>query len=181
MRKRRSIVPAALITLIIVALFTARNAAGCLISSTEQPTRSPVWKVAKLQAKVHHLQRQVRQPLTTVSRDIRLVPKSERAGKLRYWLRQRARIRHYHATVPEYPWGVLSECESNRRWSYNGRSGFDGGIQFHPGTWSSFKLPGYPRFAWQASPRMQVLAGERVLAAQGWRAWPACSLHLGFR
>lgn len=184
MLKPRSIVPAVLIVLIIVALFTARNAVGCLISSTEQPTRSTVWKVEKLQAKVHHLQRQVRQPLTRVSRDIRLVPPSKRAGKLRYWLRQRARIRHYHATVPEYPWGRLAECESNRRWQYDGRSGFDGGLQFHPGTWTAFKPKGYPlypRYAHQASPRMQVLAAERVLEVQGWRAWPACSLHLGFR
>lgn len=179
--RRRSIVPAALLTLIIVALFTARNAAGCLISSTEQPTRSTVWKVEKLQAKVHHLQRQVRQPLTRVSRNIRLVPPNKRAGKLNFWLRQRARIRHYHATVPEYPWGVLSECESNRRWAYNGTSNYDGGIQFHPGTWSSFKMDRYPRFAWQASPRMQVLVGKRVLASQGWGAWPACSRALGLR
>jgi len=178
--KRRAIIPAVLMILIIVALFTARDAAGCLIPA-ERPGKSQAWKVKRLQAKTHHLQRLVQRPLTRVTRDIRLVSPNKRAGKLAYWRRQVARIRHYHATVPEYPWGVLSACESNRRWSYNGSSGFDGGIQFHPGTWSSFKLAGYPRYAWQASPRMQVLAGGRVLASQGWGAWPACSRALGLR
>jgi hypothetical protein len=179
---KRAVIPAALISLIIVVLFAARDSSGCLIPDTsERPTRSHIWKVERLQDKTHRLQHQVRLPLTRITRDIRLVYPNKRAGKLAYWRRQVARIRRYHATVPEYPWGVLSECESNRRWPYDGNSGFDGGIQFHPGTWSSFKLAGYPRFAWQASPRMQVLVGVRVLASQGWRAWPACSRALGFR
>ena len=182
MFKRRSIVPAALTILIVVALFTARDATGCLIPATaERPIVSQAGKVKRLQAKTHHLQRLVQRPLTRVTRDIRLVPPNKRAGKLNYWRRQVARIRRHHATVPEWPWGKLAGCESGRRWSYNGSSNYDGGIQFHPGTWSSFKLPGYPRYAWQASPRMQVLAGERVLASQGWGAWPACSRALGLR
>ena len=182
MRKRRSIVPAALITLIIVALLAARDATGCLIpAGAERPIKSQAWKVGKIQSKTHHLQRLASRPQTRVSRDIRLVPPRKRGGKLAYWRNQLARIRRHHATVPEWPWRRLAECESGRHWSYNGSSGYDGGIQFHPGTWSSFKLARYPRFAWQASPRMQVLVGRRVLASQGWGAWPACSRALGLR
>jgi hypothetical protein len=147
----------------------------------ERTGKSQAWKIERLQAKTHRLQGLVRQPRTRISRAVQTIPPRKRAGKLAYWRRELDRIRRYHATVPGHPWGRIAGCESNRRWAYNGSSGFDGGIQFHPETWSSFKLTGYPRYAWQASPRMQVMVGERVLATQGWRAWPACSLRLGLR
>lgn len=83
--------------------------------------------------------------------------------------------------VVPYPWSAVAECESDSTWGYNGSSGFDGGLQFHPGTWSGYKLAGYPAFAYQASPYQQVQVAERVLADQGWGAWPACSRKLGLR
>lgn len=78
-------------------------------------------------------------------------------------------------------WAALASCESGQNWSYNGGSGFDGGLQFHPGTWSAYRLPGYPAYAYQASAAQQVAVAERVLATQGWSAWPACSAKLGLR
>jgi hypothetical protein len=33
----------------------------------------------------------------------------------------------------------------------------------------------------QASRTQQIAVAERVLAAQGWKAWPACSRKLGLR
>lgn len=91
--------------------------------------------------------------------------------------------------VPNWPWYQLARCEhgiygSDRRepaWSYDGRSGFDGGYQFTPGTWSSSKPSGYPRYAHQATPWQQTVVARRVLAAQGWGAWPTCSRKLGLR
>lgn len=85
------------------------------------------------------------------------------------------------SVVPEWPWGKLAACESGRRWDYNGSSGFDGGLQFHPGTWSGYRPRGYPEFAYQATARQQVVVAELVLADQGWNAWPACSSKLGLR
>jgi len=82
--------------------------------------------------------------------------------------------------IPWY-WVAVGSCESGLRWDYNGSSGFDGAIQFHPGTWSAYRLPSYPAFAWQASPFQQLVVGELVLARQGWRAWPACSRKVGLR
>jgi hypothetical protein len=76
-------------------------------------------------------------------------------------------------------WDRLAQCESGGNWSYDGPSGFDGGLQFHPGTWSAYRLPGYPAFAYQASREQQIAVAERVLASQGWGAWPACSAALG--
>lgn len=82
--------------------------------------------------------------------------------------------------IPAY-WVRIASCESGVAWGYNGKSGFDGALQFHPTTWRAYRLPSYPQFAYQASPFQQLVVGELVLAAQGWGAWPACSRKLGLR
>lgn len=82
--------------------------------------------------------------------------------------------------IPE-PWASLAHCESTGRWAYNGPSGFDGGLQFHPRTWTAFRPEGLPAYAHQATPAQQIQVAERVLDAQGWGAWPSCSRKLGLR
>lgn len=82
---------------------------------------------------------------------------------------------------PGSVWARLAECESGGNWDYNGSDIFDGGLQFHPGTWSSYRFRSYPRYAWRATPIQQIRVAKRVLAAQGWDAWPACSSALGLR
>lgn len=82
------------------------------------------------------------------------------------------------ASVPDV-WEKLAHCESTSRWDYNGSSGFDGGLQFLPGTWTAFKPDSYPAYAWQATKAQQVAVAERVLDAQGWNAWPTCARKLG--
>lgn len=76
-------------------------------------------------------------------------------------------------------WDRLAACESGGRWNYNGPSGFDGGLQFLPSTWTAYKPSGYPTYAWQASKEQQIEVASRVQASQGWKAWPACSAKLG--
>ncbi len=76
-------------------------------------------------------------------------------------------------------WYDLAQCESGGRWDYNGSSGFDGGLQFHPGTWRSYKPSGYPEYAYQASPSQQIVVGQAVQRSQGWNAWPSCARKLG--
>lgn len=83
-------------------------------------------------------------------------------------------------------WDVLAECESNGEWGYGPHSNwgsgiFEGGLQFHPDTWDAFKPAGYPEAAYQASRGQQILVAEKVLDAQGLRAWPACTRKLGWR
>lgn len=78
-------------------------------------------------------------------------------------------------------WDRVAQCESGQTWNYNGRSGYDGGLQFHPSTWRGFGGRDFAEFAYQASREEQIIVAERVLDSQGWRAWPACSRKLGLR
>ena len=89
-------------------------------------------------------------------------------------------------------WDRVADCESG---SWTGDGGFvdgsanwsataglfEGGLQFHPDTWDGFKDPGMPGAAYEASRAQQIAVAERVLDAQGWRAWPVCSRKLGLR
>jgi len=76
-------------------------------------------------------------------------------------------------------WDRLAYCESHGDWHIDAYH--DGGLQFAPGTWSAYKLRGYPAYAYQASREQQIAVAERVQQAQGWRAWPTCSKLLGLR
>jgi hypothetical protein len=84
--------------------------------------------------------------------------------------------------VPEV-WRSLAMCESGMsgspRWDYNGSSGFDGGIQFLPQTWTAFKPDSFPRYAFQATPYEQITVGKLVAEVQGAGAWPSCTSSLG--
>jgi resuscitation-promoting factor RpfA len=73
-------------------------------------------------------------------------------------------------------WDKLAQCESTGNWSINTGNGFSGGLQFTPSTWRAFGGTGA---AHHASREEQIVVAERVLAKQGWGAWPACSRKLG--
>ncbi|GAB2754277.1 transglycosylase family protein [Sinomonas soli] len=73
-------------------------------------------------------------------------------------------------------WDALAQCESGGNWSINTGNGFSGGLQFTPSTWAAYGGTGSPT---TASRSQQIAVAERVLAGQGWGAWPACSAKLG--
>ena len=75
-------------------------------------------------------------------------------------------------------WDKLAQCESTGNWSINTGNGFSGGLQFTKSTWRAFGGEGA---AHNASREEQIIVAERVLAQQGWGAWPACSRKLGLR
>lgn len=75
-------------------------------------------------------------------------------------------------------WDRLAQCESTGNWGINTGNGFSGGLQFTPGTWRAFGGNG---LAHHASREQQIAVAERVLAKQGWGAWPACSRKLGLK
>jgi hypothetical protein len=75
-------------------------------------------------------------------------------------------------------WDRVAECESGGRWNTNTGNGFLGGLQFTPGTWRAYGGVGSPA---SASREAQIAVAERVLAGQGWAAWPSCSRQLGLR
>lgn len=83
-------------------------------------------------------------------------------------------------------WDALAQCEANGQWDYGPHSNwgsrlYHGGLQFHPNTWANYRDDTMPRYAYQATREQQIVVGERVLAAQGWGAWPSCSRALNFR
>jgi LysM repeat protein len=75
-------------------------------------------------------------------------------------------------------WDRLAQCESGGNWSISTGNGYSGGLQFAPGTWSA---NGGSGSAHNASRTEQIRVAQRVLASQGWGAWPACSARLGLR
>jgi resuscitation-promoting factor RpfA len=83
--------------------------------------------------------------------------------------------------APDSTWDKLAQCESGGRWNINTGNGFYGGLQFTPSTWRGFGGKEFAAMAHQASRDEQIVVAERVLAKQGWNAWPACSRKLGIR
>ena len=73
-------------------------------------------------------------------------------------------------------WEKLAQCESGGNWSINTGNGFYGGLQFTQQSWNGVGMSGSPH---TASKDMQIEAGERLLALQGWGAWPACTAKYG--
>jgi LysM repeat protein len=80
--------------------------------------------------------------------------------------------------APDSAWDKLAQCESGGNWKINTGNGYYGGLQFNPTTWRAYGGAGMPH---QASRQQQIAVAERVLAAQGWNAWPSCSRKTGVR
>jgi hypothetical protein len=75
-------------------------------------------------------------------------------------------------------WDRIAQCESGGNWRTASGNGYFGGLQFSPRTWKAFGGKGMPH---RASKGQQIAVAERVLAKQGWRAWPVCSRKAGYR
>jgi hypothetical protein len=75
-------------------------------------------------------------------------------------------------------WDVLAACESSGDWHVNTGNGFYGGLQFLPESWWLVGGEGMPH---EASREEQIARAERLLALQGWEAWPVCSIRVGLR
>lgn len=78
-------------------------------------------------------------------------------------------------------WDELVQCEATGDWSANTGNGFSGGLQFTPSTWAAFGGTEYAPEAHMASREQQIAVAEKVQAAQGWGAWPACTSKMGLR
>jgi hypothetical protein len=79
------------------------------------------------------------------------------------------------------PWDLVAQCESSGNWSTNTGNGYYGGLQFSPGTWKSYGGEAFAGTADHATRSQQIAIAEKVLRAQGWKAWPTCSRKIGFR
>ncbi|CAB0595493.1 hypothetical protein CIP107536_00861 [Corynebacterium diphtheriae] len=78
-------------------------------------------------------------------------------------------------------WDQLAQCESGGNWSINTGNGFTGGLQFVDSTWLGLGGGVYAPQAYLATREQQIAIAEKVLAVQGWGAWPACTAKLGLR
>ncbi len=75
-------------------------------------------------------------------------------------------------------WDTVARCESGGNWAINTGNGYQGGLQFSPGTWSGHGGGEYAPSAHMASKEEQIAVAERVLATQGKGAWPVCGRGL---
>ena len=75
-------------------------------------------------------------------------------------------------------WDRLAQCESGGNWAINTGNGYYGGLQFSLQTWQGYGGSGMPH---ENSREAQIAVAQRVLASQGWGAWPSCSSQLGLR
>lgn len=75
-------------------------------------------------------------------------------------------------------WDRVAGCESGGNWAINTGNGYQGGLQFSPGTWSGHGGGEYAPAAHLASKDEQIAVAERVLATQGRGAWPVCGRGL---
>ena len=73
-------------------------------------------------------------------------------------------------------WDRVAQCESGGDWSINTGNGYYGGLQFTLSTWHAYGGSGNPA---DASKATQIAVAEKVLAGQGWGAWPVCSVKAG--
>jgi opacity protein-like surface antigen len=119
----------------------------------------------------------------------------KRAGKVRWDLKQQRIARRQAAraaaaaaaaeTVPApvpssvpvvadgINWDAIAECESGQDWSYNGSSGFDGGLQFLPSTWIGAGGERYAPYAWMATREQQIAIASTLSLSN----WPHCQIY----
>lgn len=76
-------------------------------------------------------------------------------------------------------WDAVAECESGGNWSTNTGNGYYGGLQFSDSTWDGYGGEAYAATADNATRAQQIAIAEKVLAGQGWGAWPTCSEQAG--
>lgn len=81
--------------------------------------------------------------------------------------------------APDSTWDRVAQCESGGNWDIATGNGFFGGLQFTPSTWRAFGGGQFAPLPNHASREQQIAVAERVLAGQGWRAWPVCSRKAG--
>ncbi|HEY5149634.1 MAG TPA: transglycosylase family protein [Mycobacterium sp.] len=80
--------------------------------------------------------------------------------------------------APDSEWDQVARCESGGNWAINTGNGYQGGLQFSPGTWAAHGGTKYAAAANMASKDQQIAIAEHVLATQGRGAWPVCGRGL---
>ncbi|MER5536111.1 transglycosylase family protein [Streptomyces mirabilis] len=87
----------------------------------------------------------------------------------------------YKCARDHWPWGCIAKCESGGRWHANTGNHHYGGLQFRQSTWVAFGGLAYARRADLARRKEQIKVAKRVVAVQGWGAWPVCAKRYKLR
>jgi hypothetical protein len=82
------------------------------------------------------------------------------------------------AAATDGEWDRVAHCESGGNWGIHTGNGYQGGLQFAPGTWAGHGGREFASSAHLASKQQQIAVAERVLATQGRGAWPVCGRGL---
>jgi hypothetical protein len=82
------------------------------------------------------------------------------------------------AAASDGEWDRVARCESGNNWAINTGNGYQGGLQFSPGTWRANGGGDFAPSAHMATREQQIVVAERVLARQGRGAWPVCGTGL---
>ena len=167
---------------LLAALLTMGALIGTADAGAHTSTRAPIiHQIDHVRGKTNEVRALVgRRALPTNFAYRKNGSEAFRRQALKRWqsqLRRSRAMKPHRSSV----WAQLAACESNGTWTYNGSVIFDGGLQFHPQTRLNYRLRGYPRYAWQATPAQQIRVARFVQRDQGWRAWPSCSRQLGLR
>ncbi|MFF1414164.1 FG-GAP-like repeat-containing protein [Streptomyces sp. NPDC058289] len=76
-------------------------------------------------------------------------------------------------------WDKVAQCEATGNWQIIDSTGtYFGGLQISLPTWNAFGGKQYASYPHRATKQQQILIGEKILAGQGWRAWPNCGAVL---
>lgn len=76
-------------------------------------------------------------------------------------------------------WDRVADCESGGMWSADKHDGYYGGLQLTLDTWRKYGGTQYAERPDLASRGRQIELAEKVLHAEGPRAWPDCALDSG--
>jgi cell wall-associated NlpC family hydrolase len=76
-------------------------------------------------------------------------------------------------------WTALAQCSSSGNWAIHPGNGYSGGLAIKTSTWTLFGGRQYAANPQQASRADQITVAQRIVAGQGWKAWPACATRLG--
>jgi hypothetical protein len=164
-----------------------RILAALVIATSTAPAPDPGVDIATLKSDAARAQRNYAEKVAREARELR---------RQRAYEREQARLvaaeEARDLSAPEPPttaggiWQRLADCESgdidvygSANWAENAGTIYDGGLQFHPSTWTAYDYDGFAPEAWMATPGEQIVVGQRVQAAQGWDAWPSCAAQLG--
>ena len=170
-------------TLVAIAALVV---SGTLLGATGADARPPaapsiVQEIDQLRKKTNRIRRTIGRRMYRADFAYRTIDdRAVRLEALIIWTQRFKKARRL-TPHPNSVWARLADCESGGDWAYNGTVIYDGGLQFHPQTWNSYRRNSYPKFAWQATPYQQIRAAKRLRRGAGWGAWPSCSAKLGLR